>query len=51
MRIAVLADTHDRLPPPVSAALTRADEIWPLGGVCAPAILDVLKAGNFSERV
>ena len=39
MRIAVLADTHDRLPESVCAAIRDADEIWHLGDVCSPAIL------------
>jgi len=51
MRIAVLADTHDRLPPHVCAALAGSDEIWHLGDVCAPQILDVLKAAGPSVRV
>ena len=42
MRIAVLADTHDRMPATLSAKLTKADEIWHLGDVCSPAILDAL---------
>lgn len=39
LRIAVLADTHDRLPPHLRAALAGADEIWHLGDVCEPMIL------------
>lgn len=39
MRIAVIADTHDRLPPSVIAALAPADEIWHLGDVCEPSTL------------
>ena len=39
MRIAVIADTHDRLPASVCGALRGADEIWHLGDVCAPEIL------------
>ena len=39
MRIAVLADTHDRFPAYVAAAIAGADEIWHLGDVCAPALL------------
>jgi putative phosphoesterase len=31
MRIAVVSDTHDRLPAHVTAAITAADEIWHLG--------------------
>jgi putative phosphoesterase len=39
MRIAVLADTHDRYPPGLPGRLRDADEIWHLGDVCAPATL------------
>lgn len=39
MRIAVLADTHDRYPPGLPARLAGADEIWHLGDVCDPAVL------------
>ncbi len=44
MRIAVLADTHDRLPESVCGAVAAADEIWHLGDVCEPAILERLRA-------
>ena len=43
MRIAVLADTHDRLPPHLRAVFAGADEIWHLGDVCAPTILAALQ--------
>jgi putative phosphoesterase len=39
MRIAVIADTHDRYPPCLPQLLTTADEIWHLGDVCDPAVL------------
>jgi hypothetical protein len=39
MRIAVLADTHDRYPPDLPGRLAAADEIWHLGDVCAPEVL------------
>jgi uncharacterized protein len=39
MRIAVIADTHDRLPEKVCAAIAGAQEIWHLGDVCAEALL------------
>jgi putative phosphoesterase len=39
MRIAVLADTHDRYPPLLPGRLRTADEIWHLGDVCAPETL------------
>jgi putative phosphoesterase len=42
MRIAVIADTHDRLPAALPAQLAGADEIWHLGDVCSPAIIDTL---------
>jgi putative phosphoesterase len=39
MRIAVLADTHDRFPPGLPERLRAADEIWHLGDVCDSALL------------
>jgi putative phosphoesterase len=39
MRIAVIADTHDRFPPGLPARLAGADEIWHLGDVCEPDTL------------
>ncbi len=39
MRIAVIADTHDRYPPGFPARLKGADEIWHLGDVCDPTVL------------
>jgi len=39
MRIAVLADTHDRYPPTLPGRLRGADEIWHLGDVCDPTTL------------
>jgi putative phosphoesterase len=39
MRIAVIADTHDRFPPGLPARLAGADEIWHLGDVCEPPTL------------
>ena len=39
MRIAVLADTHDKYPPGLPARLRGADEIWHLGDVCEPETL------------
>ena len=44
MRIAVIADTHNRLPSSVRAELTTADEIWHLGDICSPEILKELRA-------
>ena len=39
MRIAVIADTHDRFPPGLPARLQSANEIWHLGDVCEPETL------------
>ena len=39
MRIAVIADTHDRYPPTLPGRLAGADEIWHLGDVCDPVTL------------
>jgi hypothetical protein len=39
MRIAVLADTHDRCPAGLAERLRGADEIWHLGDVCSPTTL------------
>ena len=39
MRIAVIADTHDRFPPGLPRRLRGADEIWHLGDVCDPLTL------------
>ncbi len=39
MRIAVIADTHDRYAPDLPARLRGADEIWHLGDVCDPETL------------
>ena len=40
LRILVLADTHDHLPPKLSELAAGADEIWHLGDVCAPSLLE-----------
>ena len=39
MRIAVISDTHDRVPAALPERLRHADEIWHLGDVCAPETL------------
>ena len=44
LRIFVLADTHDRMPPTMASLAKGADEIWHLGDVCAETILDELRA-------
>ena len=41
--IAVIADTHDRLPKSVCDSIRSADEIWHLGDVCSPVILVTLE--------
>jgi uncharacterized protein len=44
MRIAVIADTHDKVPPRLPGLLAGADEIWHLGDVCEPATLEVFSS-------
>lgn len=44
MRIAVIADTHDRYPAGLPARLTSADEIWHLGDVCDPSVLGAFQS-------
>lgn len=44
MRIAVIADTHDKLPDSLPKRLRGATEIWHLGDVCEPATLAPLEA-------
>jgi uncharacterized protein len=39
LRILVIADTHDHLPPQLDKLATGVDEIWHLGDVCAPSLL------------
>ncbi len=51
MRIAVIADTHDRLPPRILAALRGADEIWHLGDVCTSKIETALLATGVPLRL
>jgi hypothetical protein len=43
LRIFVLADTHDKMPPKVLQLAAGANEIWHLGDVCADRILDELR--------
>lgn len=40
MRIAVIADTHNRVPSTLLDRILGADEIWHLGDVCDPSTLD-----------
>ena len=51
MRIAVIADTHDRLPPKVLAAIRSAEEIWHLGDVCDSTIEASLAATGIPLRI
>ena len=51
MRIAVLSDTHDRLPDSLCERIRDADEIWHLGDVCSPKIIATLKALGTPLRV
>jgi hypothetical protein len=44
MRIAVIADTHGKLPDSVVGQLAAADEIWHLGDFCDLATLDRVRA-------
>ena len=44
LRILVLADTHDHLPPKLDELATGVDEIWHLGDVCSPALLVSIRA-------
>jgi putative phosphoesterase len=44
LQIFVLADTHDKLPPKIEALAKDADEIWHLGDVCDPGILQAIEA-------
>ena len=43
LRILVLADTHDHLPPKLDELAAGADEIWHLGDVCAPSLLETIR--------
>jgi putative phosphoesterase len=49
LRIFVLADTHDKLPAKIEDLAAGADEIWHLGDVCSPAILQAIE--NFGPPV
>ena len=51
MRIAVLADTHDRYPSDLPRRLHGADEIWHLGDVCDPTVLRVFEQVGPPVRV
>jgi hypothetical protein len=51
MRIAVISDTHDRYPSNLPKRLRDADEIWHLGDVCAPEILEAFELPGPPLRV
>ncbi len=51
MRIAVISDTHDYLPQKVVDAIRDADEIWHLGDVTDPGIIDELRSLGPRVRV
>jgi hypothetical protein len=51
MRIAVLADTHDRWPAGLTGRLRGADEIWHLGDVCDPSTLAEIEQLRVPLRV
>lgn len=44
LRIFVLADTHNHLPDKILELAGRADEIWHLGDVCSPSLIEKLEA-------
>lgn len=44
MRIAVVADTHGRLPARAAEELRKADEIWHLGDFCDLTILETVRS-------
>ena len=43
LRIAVIADTHDRFSESVAAEIAAANEIWHLGDVCRAATLETIR--------
>jgi len=43
LKIFVLADTHDKVPVSLEPLAAGADEIWHLGDVCAPSILQTIE--------
>ena len=44
MRILVLADTHNHVPPKLDELAAGVDEIWHLGDVVAPSILETVRS-------
>lgn len=51
MRIAVVSDTHDKVPPVLFQMLAEADEIWHLGDVCHESVLDEFRAAGPPVKV
>jgi hypothetical protein len=43
LRIAVIADTHDRFPESVAYAISAADEIWHLGDACRAETIELIR--------
>jgi putative phosphoesterase len=46
LRIFVLADTHNHFPENLETFAAGADEIWHLGDVCSPSLLETLEASG-----
>ena len=44
LRILVLADTHNHLPPKLETLAEGVDEIWHLGDVCNPGLIETIRA-------
>jgi len=51
LRIFVLGDTHNKLPKQLRAPAEAVDEIWHLGDVCSPSILDEIRTWGAPVRV
>ncbi len=43
IRVLVIADTHNHLPPKLEELAAGVDEIWHLGDVCAPSLLEAIR--------
>ena len=44
LKIFVIADTHDKVPGNLEALAADCDEIWHLGDVCSPEILQAIES-------
>jgi putative phosphoesterase len=51
VRIAVIGDSHNRVPPALLGLLREADEIWHLGDVCSPYLIDEINDTGCPFRV